>query len=96
MQLKDLLIGVEITKWNASPELMISGVSYDSRQTKPGDLFVAVRGFETDGHRFIEAALHGVAVHRAAPEIGAGEAGVSEPRLGRHFYKDPLSDYHVL
>ena len=57
MQLKDLLLSVEVTKWNAAPELAISGVSYDSRRTKPGDLFVAVRGYETDGHRFIEAAV---------------------------------------
>ena len=29
----------------------------DSRETKPGDLFVAMTGCETDGHRFIPMAL---------------------------------------
>jgi UDP-N-acetylmuramoyl-L-alanyl-D-glutamate--2,6-diaminopimelate ligase len=35
----------------------ISGVQYDSRQIKPGDLFVAMRGESTDGNRYIETAL---------------------------------------
>ncbi len=35
----------------------VEDVTHDSRAVKPGDLFVAVRGLETDGHRFIDAAL---------------------------------------
>ena len=35
----------------------ISGVTADSRQVRPGDLFVAYRGFEHDGHDFIPSAL---------------------------------------
>ncbi len=35
----------------------ITGVSYDSRQVKPGHLFIAVRGLITDGHTFINAAI---------------------------------------
>lgn len=34
----------------------IAGVSYDSRSTAAGDLFVAVTGFAADGHRFIPMA----------------------------------------
>ncbi len=35
----------------------VSGLASDSRVVEPGDLFVAYRGFEADGHDFIEAAL---------------------------------------
>ena len=41
----------------ADPETEIRGISYDSRKTEEGDLFVAIRGFETDGHRFIPKAI---------------------------------------
>ncbi|GJQ30738.1 MAG: UDP-N-acetylmuramoyl-tripeptide--D-alanyl-D-alanine ligase [Phycisphaerae bacterium] len=35
----------------------LSGVSIDSRTVKPGDLFVALRGATTDGHRYLGQAL---------------------------------------
>ncbi|MDA1000492.1 MAG: UDP-N-acetylmuramoyl-L-alanyl-D-glutamate--2,6-diaminopimelate ligase [bacterium] len=35
----------------------VSGIAYDSRRVKPGDLFVAIRGFESDGHDYVQAAL---------------------------------------
>ncbi len=34
-------------------EVQISSVVYDSRQAKPGSLFVAIHGEKTDGNRFI-------------------------------------------
>ncbi len=57
MKLSKLLQGVEDAELYAPADLEISGVSYDSRTTRPGDLFVAIAGFETDGHRFIPMAL---------------------------------------
>ena len=35
----------------------ITGITYDSRRVMPGNLFIAVRGERTDGHRFVEAAI---------------------------------------
>ncbi|MCD7742751.1 MAG: Mur ligase domain-containing protein, partial [Oscillospiraceae bacterium] len=61
MNLKELLCGVAVRD-AAVPELEISGISYDSRSTQPGDLFVAVVGYQTDGHRYIaDAAARGAA-----------------------------------
>ena len=40
MKLKELLNGIPVLSSTADPELEITGVSYDSRATKPGDLFV--------------------------------------------------------
>ena len=56
MKLKDLLRGVTVLSSSADPKLEITGVSYDSRATQPGDLFVAMTGFATDGHRYIDNA----------------------------------------
>ena len=57
MELRRLLDGVEILETNAPMELELSGVSYDSRAVKAGELFVAVTGFAADGHKFIPMAL---------------------------------------
>ena len=62
MKLKDLLKGIEIVSASADMEMELSGVSYDSRATQSGDLFVAMTGFAADGHAYIgRAAAAGAA-----------------------------------
>jgi len=57
MKLRALLDGVEVIESTADLCLEIGDISYDSRKTKPGDLFVAITGFESDGHAFIASAV---------------------------------------
>ncbi len=57
MKLTELLKGLEIIEMHADGEMDISGVCYDSRQAAPGQLFTAVTGFASDGHRFIPMAV---------------------------------------
>ena len=58
MQLQALLADLpEARPIQGSRELDIGAVAYDSRQVERGALFVAVPGFETDGHLFIRQAL---------------------------------------
>ena len=38
-------------------EADLSRPQYDSRSVKSGDTFFAIRGFETDGHTFINKAI---------------------------------------
>ncbi len=62
---------------------LITGVAIDSREVKAGDLFVALRGEQTDGHRFLgKAAAAGCAaalISREEPELRelALEKGIS-------------------
>ncbi len=53
----------------ADPE--IRDLAYDSRRTQPGDLFVALRGMRTDGHRFVAAAAAAGAVAAAVEDPSA-------------------------
>lgn len=55
--LNSLLESSSIRYQGKIPALSISGIAIDSRQVKPGDLFVALVGRETDGHNFIQDAL---------------------------------------
>ena len=57
MKLFELLKDVSVLEWNAPQELEITRVVYDSRKVQPGDLFVAVSGFASDGNRFIPMAM---------------------------------------
>ena len=62
MKLKELLAGADVLELHADGELEISGVSYDSRKTRPGDVFVAISGYAMDGHQYIEKARQAGAV----------------------------------
>jgi len=55
--LKDILYGVSLLKVIGSTESEVNAVCFDSRKVRPGVLFVAVRGTDSDGHAFIEKAI---------------------------------------
>lgn len=57
MRLSELFDYTEIIDCAGDVTAVISEVTYDSRQVKPGTLFVAVAGFKTDGHLFIKDAI---------------------------------------
>jgi UDP-N-acetylmuramoyl-tripeptide--D-alanyl-D-alanine ligase len=61
----------------SGPNAVFTGVSTDSRQIRPGDLFVALRGERLDGHAYVAAALASNAaaalVEEGAP-LAAGDA----------------------
>ena len=62
MKLKELLHGLDVLELHADEALDITGVQYDSRQVTPGALFVAISGFQTDGHKYIPKAMENGAV----------------------------------
>ncbi len=62
------------TGGTASADFAISGVAFDSREVGSGDLFIALKGELTDGHRFVDGAFG----------QGAGGALVSTPVAHRH------------
>ena len=57
MKLNELLRDIEVTGLHAPADMEVSDVCYDSRKAAPGAAFIAVRGYETDGHKYIPAAV---------------------------------------
>jgi UDP-N-acetylmuramoyl-tripeptide--D-alanyl-D-alanine ligase len=64
----------EATNGTASEAFAVTGVTFDSREVGPGDLFVALKGEATDGHRFLDGAF----------DRGAAGALVSSPTAHPH------------
>jgi len=60
--------GLLVSASNDLPD-QVTGISDDSRKVSPGDLFIAVRGWNSDGHDFLDAAR----------EKGATAAIVEDP-----------------
>ena len=57
MRLRQLLQGAAPLGASADLDMEISGISYDTRTLRPGELFVALEGRDDDGHRHLGEAL---------------------------------------
>jgi UDP-N-acetylmuramoyl-L-alanyl-D-glutamate--2,6-diaminopimelate ligase len=83
----------------------ITGITMDSRSVQPGDLFVAVRGAQFDGHCFVDAAVAaGAAAVVAEADVGpiavpvvrTADARSAAGRIAARFFGDPSSGMHCL
>lgn len=57
MELKKLLVGLEGIKAKGNVDLDIKGIEKNSKEVKEGYLFIAIKGFSTDGHQYVENAI---------------------------------------
>jgi UDP-N-acetylmuramoyl-L-alanyl-D-glutamate--2,6-diaminopimelate ligase len=104
MKLRELLniAGIKTPASLINPE--ITGIEYDSRQIRTGDLFVAIRGYKTDGHTFIDPAIH----HGASavvcetdpclqdiPVITVPNSRKALARLSQAFYNTETLPFHL-
>lgn len=96
MKLNELLKDREY----AGAEVQITGIQIDSRLIEKGNLFVAIRGTQSDGHRYIGAAVEkgaAAVVCEELPEnrsdevqyIVVKDAEAAAGELATRFYGDP-------
>lgn len=57
MNLKNILIGIEGLKAKGNLDIEIKKITNDSRNVSEGDMFIAIKGFEKDGHNYIQDAI---------------------------------------
>ena len=107
--LADLLTGTAFRTANDISAILISGITTDSRQVRPGELFIAVAGQAADGHRFIpEAEARGcravlyekrllpAGLH---PTVTAVEVDDTREALGRvaaNYYHHPAREVRMI
>ncbi len=104
MKLLELLKDVAVIATNVEMDREVAGVSYDSRHTKPGEMFVAVTGFAVDGHKFIGKALENgasVILCEQVPDLDVPYVQVENSRrvlaqLGNNWYHHPSSQMTVI
>ena len=100
MKLRELLAGLTPLSAAADLETEILRISYDSRTTAPGDVFVAMTGFAADGHAYIPKAVAAGAaavVCERAPEGDVPYVQVADARqalavMAANYYGHPAED----
>jgi len=103
MRLAELIKNVNIIdRINFDSDIEISGLSIDSRKIEDGDAFIAIGGFDKDGHDFAtEAARKGAKMVFAQRSLNL-PSGMTQvlvpdcrkelPVLSKNFYKNPTKD----
>ncbi len=103
MRLSKLLQVIQEKRWNPA-EVEVSGIKYDSRQVRRGDLFVAVRGHQVDGHKYIEHAVRNGAVAVVAEQaveipailIQVPDSRKALPRLAAEYHAHPTKRLRLI
>ena len=57
MELKKILIGIDGLKAKGSLDIDVKGLESNSKNIKDGYMFIAIKGFATDGHSYINDAI---------------------------------------
>jgi UDP-N-acetylmuramoyl-L-alanyl-D-glutamate--2,6-diaminopimelate ligase len=57
MKIEEILKGITVVSVTGTKNKSVSGIEFDSRKVKKDSLFVAVKGYKSDGHEFIKSAI---------------------------------------
>lgn len=103
--LYELLHAVEVLEsWHAQ-DMEIQGISYHSQQVKPGDIFVCIKGFKTDGHAYIMGAISAGAVAIIVedyqegwevPQFRVANSRLALAALSARFYGEPSTSMKLI
>lgn len=105
MQLNELLGAIEILNDRQIEPLEITEVSYHSQKVKKGDLFVCVKGYKTDGHKYLGDAVKRGAVAAVVedfqedmdiPQYIVKNSRVALAKLSATFYGNPSKKLNMI
>ena len=57
MELKKILVGIDGLKAKGNLDIDVKNIESNSNNIKDGDMFIAIKGFSTDGHSYINDAI---------------------------------------
>lgn len=69
MNIRELLNGIEIIDTLNEKDLEIRGIAYNSKKVEEGFLFVAIKGYKTDGHKYLGQAVESGAIAALVQEF---------------------------
>lgn len=105
MKLETLLQAIEIVEIVGNPQIEVRGISYHSQKVREGDVFVCIRGYLTDGHKYLKNAVESGAVAAVVesiqedvlvPQIVVKDSRVALAALGAQYYGHPSNKMKMI
>ncbi|MEG6565497.1 UDP-N-acetylmuramoyl-L-alanyl-D-glutamate--2,6-diaminopimelate ligase [Thermoanaerobacterium saccharolyticum] len=106
MRLVDILKDVKYTTIKGNIDVDVKGICYDSRNSKEGSLFVAIKGFKFDGADYINDAVekgaiavvveHEVSIDKDITVIKVENARKSLAKIASNYYGDPSKQLFMI
>ncbi|MDO5015608.1 MAG: Mur ligase family protein [Eubacteriales bacterium] len=104
----DLFVGLATrslpTNWDQLSQMTVKSIQHDSRRIEAGDIFVAVAGFEADGHHYLPQAQERGALLAVVeeprpdldlPQVLVANSRLAQAELGASFYDHPSQELSV-
>jgi len=113
MELTALVNGIQISQLIGEVQRQdVSGIFYDSRKVTKGSIFVAIKGYNSDGHRFILDAINNGALaviledtnavpdeiftHNRIAKICVRDSRVALAQVSNYFYNEPSAKLKLI
>ena len=111
MKLKAILNGIDGLKAKGNLDIDVTSIADDSRKVKKDGMFVAIKGFETDGHKYIRSAIENgakvVIIEEGATLkksditddvtiIMAPNTRIALAKVACNFYDNPSSKFNLI
>jgi UDP-N-acetylmuramoyl-L-alanyl-D-glutamate--2,6-diaminopimelate ligase len=113
MELTDLINKISISQIIGEVQRQdVSGIFYDSRKVKSGSVFIAVKGFKVDGHKYILDALNNGAIavilednnsvpdeifiHNRKAKILVRDCRIALAQASNYFFKEPSAVLNLI
>ena len=107
IKISKILNGISVVKIIGNKEIEISNIQFDSRLVAKNSLFVAIRGYNVDGHEFIEKTIELGAIAILCEEIPqninsnityikVNDSSDTLGKLAANFYDNPTQNIRIV
>lgn len=106
MVLKDLLVGLDYKIIRGDIGVDIGKIVYDNRKAKNGDIFICIKGFKTDGHKYVDGAISNgakvivcedeVQVPHGITIIKVKDTRIALAKMACNYYENPSSKMKMI
>lgn len=103
--LEQLISSLESLNITGQINRPVSAICFDSQEVKPGEVFAAIQGLESDGYAYQKQAIKAAAaaivsaseqVQNSIPFIQVKNAGTALARLAAEFYRYPDKSLNLI